>query len=101
MNCKDEDICSSCFLRRKRYDCGQDPFSCGPDMEGEYTIDCIGYVGRTTITTSRMNDCLEDYHGIGDPIPYDLMFPILIWSGFNWLNNSVPGEWVLYKEKGE
>jgi hypothetical protein len=40
MICKDDDVCPSCLLRRKRHDCGHEPFGWGPDMDGEYGIGC-------------------------------------------------------------
>jgi len=87
MICKEEDMCCSCFLRRKRCDCGHEPFGWGPDMDGEYGVGCDGHIGNTDLTTSRITDALMDYHGIGDPIPWDLLFPILIWSGMNWIDH--------------
>lgn len=95
MNCKDEDVCPSCFLRRKKKGCGYEPVGYGPDMDGEYDICCEGMVSHCSITDANLMDSLLYYCGIGDPIPKDLLFPILIWSGFNWLNDLFSWEWYV------
>ena len=89
MICKDEDVCYDCFLRRKGKDCGYEPYGDGPDIDGEYSLGCEGHVGETDINNSYFNDCLSDYHGIGDPIPWDLLYPIMLWSGMNWLEAAL------------
>jgi hypothetical protein len=96
MICKDDEVCLSCFRRRKKKDCGCEPKGWGPDLDGEFSIGCAGQVSHNTIIDANLNDVLMDYHGIGDPIPLDLLFPILIWSGFNWLNH--PEAWRWYDE---
>lgn len=87
MICKDDDVCSSCFLRRKHHDCGHEPFGWGPDMDGEFGGECGGRVSESDLINSRLNDVLTDYHGIGDPFPWGMLYPILIWSGMNWLDH--------------
>lgn len=86
MICKDDDVCSSCFRRRKKT-CRYEPFGWGPDQDGEYGVGCDGLVAVTSITDSRLNDVLGDYHGIGDPIPWNIYYPAMIWHGLNWLRH--------------
>ena len=83
--CKDEDVCCDCILRRKSKDCGHEPFGWGPDMDGELGIGCEGCVTHYIINQSYFNDGLEEYGGIGEIIPWSLLYPIKIWYGMNWL----------------
>ena len=89
MICKDDEICTDCFLRRERKDCGHEPVGYGPDIDNEYSVGCDGAVTQITLSDSYLMDSLWDYNGIGDPIPWDLLYPIFVWSGFNWLENSL------------
>jgi hypothetical protein len=88
MICKG-DICESCIRRRKRNDCGFEPEGWGPDRDGEYSVGCNGELSETIISDSAFYDALEDYHGIGDPIPWSILYPLLIWYGMNWLGTDI------------
>lgn len=87
MICKDDEVCCSCFRRRKKRDCGHEPFGWGPDMDGEFGIGCDGHIDHCDVTRANLDDSLGYYYGIGDPIPIALLFPLQIWLGFNWLND--------------
>jgi len=98
MICKDDDVCPSCLLRRKKKDCGYEPYGWGPDQDGEYGIGCPGQISKVMIAGENLNDSLAYYHGIGEPIPMDLLFPIFVWSGFNWLNDEYACGWYIQQE---
>jgi hypothetical protein len=85
MICKDEDVCPCCILRRRK-DCGHEPCGAGPDADGEYAVFCLYRVSGVEINDSYFSDVISGYHGIGDLVPWDLLYPLKIWYGFNWLN---------------
>jgi hypothetical protein len=86
--CKDDDVCPSCLLRRRK-ECGYEPFGFGPDMDGEYGVGCSGMINQVTINDAYFMDGLEEYHGIGEVIPWSFLYPIMIWAGMNWLEDSI------------
>lgn len=55
------------------------------DREWEYGMDCGGQVSEFVISNECFNDVLSDYHGIGDPIPWNIWYPLMIWHGMNLL----------------
>ena len=60
MICKDEEVCTDCFQRRKKRDCAYEPSGFGPDIDGEYGVFCLGHVGETNLNDAYFNDCLTD-----------------------------------------
>lgn len=85
MICKDEGVCPDCILRRRSKDCGYEPACHGPDGDGEYCIWCFGQVSHAIINDSYFSEAMDDYYGIGEIVPWDLLFPLKIWYGINWL----------------
>ena len=79
---KDEDICVMCFRRRQKRDCQYTPYGFH-SYDGEWEICCKGLVSISEIQNSQLDDCLWDYHGVGDPPPWKEVYAELIYYGIN------------------
>ena len=93
MICKDEDTCTHCIRRRKK-ECGYEPIGFGPDCDGEFGVACDGMLTQNTLMDAYLDDSLQDYHGIGDPIRWDLLYPVYIWSAFNLMDHTIDCDFV-------